>query len=77
MRNNNGDARYEQNGAEVVNATAETVETATSFHLGRRNTSYGNVEIAEVILYPFGLTDVQMDAVYAAARTNHPALFPA
>ncbi|WP_213573263.1 PKD domain-containing protein [Rhodococcus sp. USK13] len=76
MRNTNGDARYEQNGSAVTLATADAVETATTFQIGRRNTAYGKVEIAEVILYPGQLTDAHMASIYAAARANHPALLP-
>ena len=76
LRNTNGDARYEQNGVAVTSATADAVETATTFQIGRRNTAYGKVEIAEVILYPGQLTDANMASIYAAARTNHPGLLP-
>ncbi len=75
MRNTSGDARFENKGVETVNATAVTDIGVTTLDLGRRTTAYGRVEVVEVILYIGALTDTDMDAIYAAAQANYPALF--
>lgn len=76
MRQDTGDAAFRLNSlTPVTNTAADSTTTATTLDLGRRTTSYGAVEIVEVILYPFGLTDAQMDTIHATALTNYPGLF--
>jgi PKD repeat protein len=75
MRNTNGDARFQYNDIAIGDATVEALETVTTLDIGRRTTTYGKLEVVEVLLFPFGLTDAQMANIRSAALTNYPALF--
>ncbi|CDZ87403.1 hypothetical protein QM787_20770 [Rhodococcus ruber] len=49
----------------------------TSLLLGQRNNTFGNIAIVELMVFATGVTDTQMATLYAYARAQYPALFPA
>lgn len=78
IRNTDLDARAERNGVAASDTTtsAAGVSTVASLEIGRRNTAYGAVEIAEISLFPAAMTNEQMAAARATAIYNYPTLFP-
>ncbi|QFP96148.1 esterase/lipase [Gordonia phage DobbysSock] len=68
-------ALLQPNNIAATNTAADATTTATTFQLGRRNTAYAKVEIAEVILYPATLSDADMATLWSYVQTQHAALF--
>lgn len=52
-------------------------QPVTSLLLGQRNNTFGNIAIVELMVFATGVTDTQMATLYAYARAQYPALFPA